>query len=222
MSNTEKQSIRLLIVEDYSLFRVGLVSLLKAEQDITVVGEAENAEEGIALVNDLRPDVVLMDLGLPKMNGIEATKKVKEIDKGIKVVILTSHESEESVLAALSAGANAYCMKDIPSTRLTEVVKSVYEGAAWLDPTIAEVALKLFNTPGIHTARSGSSLVAPLGEREMEVLRHIVKGKNNNEIAEELFVSVHTVKAHVSNILQKLAVDDRVQAAVKAVQEGLV
>jgi DNA-binding NarL/FixJ family response regulator len=218
--------IRVIIIEDYRLVRDGITALLNSDEGITVIGEAETAEEGLKLVQSLQPDLVLMDLGLPQLDGIQATRQVKEFDKNIKVIVLTSHEEQEDVVAALSAGANAYCLKDIPSDRLIEVVKSVADGAAWLDPNIAQVALDLFMSPGFiqqMTPKGDDEHAAsPLAGRETEVLRLVVQGKNNNEIAQELFVSVHTVKAHVSNILQKLSVHDRVTAAVKAVQEGLV
>jgi DNA-binding NarL/FixJ family response regulator len=225
VTSPESKPLRVVIVEDYKLVRVGLLSVLNNDPDIDVVGEAENGEEGVELIKRLRPNLVLMDLGLPGMDGVEATKQVKAFDAEIKVVVLTSHENEEEVLAALGSGANAYCLKDIPSSRLVEVIKSVHEGAAWLDPTIAAVALNVFShsgptfKPQNSTPGKEGSL---LSEREREVLRLLVSGKSNAEIAEQLYISVHTVKVQVSNILQKLAVNDRVQAAVKAIKEGIV
>ena len=171
------------------------------------------------------PDVVLMDLGLPKMNGIEATIKVKEFNPKIKVIALTSHDREEEVLAALSSGATAYCLKDIDPTKLADVVRDVAKGVCWLDPEVAQMALNSF--PKVESTRILSNSMSqegrvPLTEREYEVLKHLVMGKSNTEIAKELIVSVHTAKAHVCSILQKMCVSDRVQAAVKAVKEGLV
>lgn len=208
------------VIEDYKLVRVGLVSVLRKDEDIKVVGECDNAEQGLQDIKNFRPDVVLMDLGLPGMNGIEATQAIKAFDPNIKVVVLTSHDSSEEVVAALSAGANAYCLKDIASDRLLDVIKSVYEGAAWLDPDIAQVALDIFG----HASATPTNelLLSELTPREREVLKLLVDGKSNSEIADEIHVSVHTVKVQVSNILQKLAVNDRVQAAVKAVKEGIV
>jgi DNA-binding NarL/FixJ family response regulator len=221
--------INVVIVEDYNLTRVGIRSFLSKYENIKVIGEAENAEKGLSLIRRLRPDVVLMDLGLPGMNGIEATQQIKTFDPNIKVIVLTSHEREEEVISALGSGANAYCLKDIDSVRLAEAIQTVAEGGAWLDPAIASVALKLCPkpnegkaTPGASAVKSSSTNKAQLTEREMEVLRLLVEGMSNTEIANELIVSVHTAKAHVCNILQKLYVNDRVQAAVKAIREGLV
>lgn len=220
----ENAVIRLVLVEDYKLVRIGLRSVLNEDPRIEVVGEAETGEQGIDLVKQLKPDLVILDLGLPGIDGIEVTKIIKGMDEDIKVIILTSHEVEDEVLAALSAGANAYCLKEITSNRLIEVVKSVYEGAAWLDPAIAGMALEMFSTTGIKSkaGAQGARSDLQLTERENQVLTLLVEGKSNSEIADALSVSVHTAKAHVCSILQKLSVHDRVQAAVKAVKENLV
>lgn len=159
------------------------------------------------------------------MNGLEATMKAKEICPDVKVIILTSHEREEEVLAALGSGAIAYCLKDIDPKALSEVIRSVAQGACWIDPNVAKLALKLFPKPENVKLLNEHEQVDPKGhltDRETEVLKLLVKGKSNTEIAKELIVSVHTAKAHVCSILQKLCVDDRVQAAVKAIKEGIV
>jgi DNA-binding NarL/FixJ family response regulator len=220
----ENAVIRLVLVEDYKLVRIGLRSVLNEDPRIEVIGEAETGEQGIEMIRNLRPDLVILDLGLPGIDGIEVTKMIKEFDDRIKIVILTSHEVEDEVLAALSAGANAYCLKEITSSRLIEVVKSVYEGAAWLDPAIAGMALEMFSGNGMKSKASaaGARSDLQLTERENQVLTLLVEGKSNSEIADALSVSVHTAKAHVCSILQKLSVHDRVQAAVKAVKENLV
>jgi DNA-binding NarL/FixJ family response regulator len=222
---TRNKLINVIIVEDYNLTRIGIRSFLNKYENIKVIGEAENAEKGISLIRRLHPDVVLMDLGLPGMNGIEATQQVKSFDENIKIVILTSHDREEEVISALGSGANAYCLKDIDAARLAEAIETVADGGAWLDPAIASVALKLCPKPNdvkVSNGKSRSDNKAQLTEREMEVLRLLVEGMSNTEIANELIVSVHTAKAHVCNILQKLYVNDRVQAAVKAIREGIV
>ena len=217
--------IQVVLVEDYRLTRIGLRSTLNEFEGINIVNEAENAEEGLRIIKENKPDVVLMDLGLPGMNGIEATQQVKAIDENIKVIILTSHDREEEVLASLGSGANAYCLKDIDPDVLANVIRSVHKGASWFDPAIAKIVLKLFPKPesgkNYNTAEPLDQR-SKLSAREFEVLALVVKGKSNTEIAKELFVSVHTAKAHVCSILQKLCVDDRVQAAVKAVQENIV
>jgi len=221
----ETKTIQIVLIEDYKLTRVGLRSILDEFEGINIVGEAENGEEGLQIIKEKRPDIVLVDLGLPDINGIEVTQQVKSFDENIKIIILTSHDKNEEVLAALGSGANAYCLKDIEPETLVNIIKSVYNGAVWLDPVIAEPTLKLFPRPEIGKNLNSTETLgikSKLSEREFEVLRLVVKGKSNTEIAKELFISVHTSKAHVCSILQKLCVDDRVQAAVKAVQENIV
>lgn len=192
---------------------------------MNVVAEAEDAIEGLKLIERSKPDVILMDLGLPGMNGIEATIKVKEMCPDTKVIALTSHDREEEVIAALSSGASAYCLKDIDPSKLADVVRDVAEGACWIDPMVSQMALNSFpkvDNIGFLPNKTQSEGRVPLTEREYEVLKHLVTGKSNTEIAKELIVSVHTAKAHVCSILQKMCVNDRVQAAVKAVKEGMV
>lgn len=221
----EKAVVRVVIVEDYKLTRVGLRSTLNEYPNINVIGEAEDALEGIKVIERLKPDVVLMDLGLPGMNGLEATIKLKEVCPNVKVIILTSHERSEEVVAALGAGANAYCLKDITPETLSSVIKNVADGACWVDAGVSSAALNFFPKPENVTLLSTTDVQdarAQLTERELEVLKHLVKGKSNTEIAKELIVSVHTAKAHVCSILQKLCVDDRVQAAVKAIKENII
>lgn len=221
----ENHEVRVVIIEDYKLTRVGLRYALNQIENINVIAEAESAEEGIEIIRKNQPDVVLMDLGLPSMNGLEATIKIKEMFSQIKIVILTSHDREEEVLASFGSGANAYCLKDIEPKALSDVIKSAAKGACWIDPAVARLALELFPKPENVEFLSKGANADPKGhltEREQEVLKLLVQGRSNTEIAKELIVSVHTAKAHVCSILQKLCVDDRVQAAVKAIKEGLV
>ena len=221
----EKKTISVIIIEDFKLTRVGLRCALNSNEDINVVAKSDNAIEGLELVERFNPNIVLMDLGLAGMNGIEATLKIKEMNRDIKVIALTSHDREEEVLAALSSGAMAYCLKDIDPLKLADVIRDVVNGVCWLDPLIARKVLDTFpkqETLGILKDKSIDEGRVPLTEREFEVLKHLVEGKSNTEIAKELIVSVHTAKAHVCSILQKMCVNDRVQAAVKAVKEGLV
>ncbi len=217
--------LNVIIVEDFKLTRVGLRCALNANKDINVIAECDNAITGLELIEKFKPDVVLMDLGLPEMNGIEATIKVKEMLPETKIIALTSHDREEEVIAALASGAHGYCLKDIDPVKLADVVRDVSNGVCWIDPQVAQLALNAFPKPentSILPSKSGASGRVPLTERECEVLKHLVMGKSNTEIAKELIVSVHTAKAHVCSILQKMCVNDRVQAAVKAVREGLV
>ncbi len=224
MKSVEKQ-ITIVIVEDFKLTRVGLRCALNANPDMKVVAECEDAIEGIKQIQKLKPDVVLMDLGLPMMNGIEAMVKIREFNSDVKIIALTSHDREEEVVSALSSGANAYCLKDIDPAKLADVIRDVSNGVCWIDSMVANLALKAIpkseNTDLISGKVAENSRI-PLTEREFEVLKHLVAGKSNTEIANELIVSVHTAKAHVCSILQKMCVNDRVQAAVKAVKEGMV
>lgn len=225
MNSTTQEIVSVFIVEDYKLTRIGLHATLNEFEHINVIGEAEDAISSMPMIERLKPDVILMDLGLPGMNGIEATQKVKEISPSSKIIILTSHDRSEEVIAALGSGANGYCLKDVDPKTLSEVIINISKGACYLDENIADSALSTFpkpeNTQMINFQDKSDSR-GQLTERELEVLKHLVKGKSNSEIAKELIVSVHTAKAHVCSILQKLCVDDRVQAAVKAVKEHIV
>ena len=222
---TKEKQISIIIVEDFKLTRVGLRCALNANPDIDVVAECEDAIEGLKQIEKFKPDVVLMDLGLPMMNGIEAMVKIREMSQDIKIIALTSHDREDEVVAALSSGANAYCLKDIDPAKLADVIRDVNNGVCWIDSIVSKLALKSIpkvENIGLLTNQSSEQTKIPLTEREFEVLKHLVAGKSNTEIAKELIVSVHTAKAHVCSILQKMCVNDRVQAAVKAVKEGIV
>ncbi len=223
--DTKLNQISIVIVEDFKLTRVGLRCALNANPDLEVIAECEDAIEGIKQIQTLKPDVVLMDLGLPMMNGIEAMVKIREFSSDIKIIALTSHDREEEVVAALSSGANAYCLKDIDPAKLADVIRDVANGVCWIDSMVANLALKAIpkaESTDLLTGKISDQSRIPLTEREFEVLKHLVAGKSNTEIAKELIVSVHTAKAHVCSILQKMCVNDRVQAAVKAVKEGMV
>lgn len=222
---TKVKPISVIIVEDFKLTRVGLRCALNTNADIEVIAESDNAIDGLKSIEKLKPNVVLMDLGLPSMNGIEAIGKIRDFSKDIKIITLTSHDRQEEVVAALSSGANAYCLKDIDPEKLADVIRDVNQGVCWLDPMVANLALRAI--PKVENAalvgeKAANHVKIPLTERETEVLKHLVEGKSNTEIAKELIVSVHTAKAHVCSILQKMCVNDRVQAAVKAVKEGMV
>lgn len=222
---TGTKPITVVIVEDYKLTRVGLTAALNEYEHIQVIGEADDGIEGVKVVTELKPDVVLMDLGLAGLNGIEATQKIIENSPNTSVIALTSHDREEEVMATLGAGAKGYCLKDIDPATLAGVIKNVAKGACWLDPGIAKWALNQFprpKDPSLMAQGVFTDSRAQLTERELEVLRLLVAGKSNTEIANELIVSVHTAKAHVCSILQKLCVDDRVQAAVKAIKENII
>lgn len=215
--------IRLVIVEDNDLMRDGLRTMFERAGGFEVVGEAEDGIIAVKLAESTKPDVVVMDIGLPGQDGIEATRKIKQVLPNTQVVMLTSHNNDDEIFGALSAGAAGYCLKDCASERLKIAVMSVAEGAAWMDPRIAGKVLKVFESgvPKNQTpAESGSSEL--LSEREKEVLRLMAQGQGNKEIAVKLSIGVSTVRTHVEHILEKLAVSGRTAAAVKAMKEGLI
>lgn len=211
----------ILIVEDHELTRFGLKTAFEACDFIENIFESESAEKGLSIIKDNEVGLIIMDLGLPGMNGIEATRKVKELNKDIKIVVLTSHNDDQEVLDSLKAGANAYCSKEINPKRLTQVVQSVLDGAAWFDPSISHIVLEAA-TKSQNISASKPERDYGLTSRETQILKLITEGYSNIEIAKELFVSINTTKAHVASILQKLEVDDRLQAALKALKERLV
>ncbi|HSA06531.1 MAG TPA: response regulator transcription factor [Candidatus Gastranaerophilales bacterium] len=221
---TEK--IKLLMVEDHKLLRVGLKAIFEEYLNLEIVGEAEDGQEAVKLARELKPNIILMDIGLPVFSGIEATRRIKESNPDIKIIILTSHTDEKEVLEALAAGASAYAMKDIKTEHLVSVIQTVNQGAFWLDPAVARIVTQkktiLHSNNRPYTRATFKADHANLTEREFEVLKLVVDGKSNNEIADLLKISEHTAKAHVCNIIQKLVVDDRTQAAVKAIKEGIV
>ncbi len=211
----------ILIVEDHELTRFGLKTAFEGCDYVADIYEAESAEKGIDIVNRNEINLIIMDLGLPGMDGIQATQKIKGLNKDIKIVVLTSHNDEQEVLNSLKAGANAYCSKEINPKRLTQVVQSVLDGAAWFDPSISHIVLEAA-TKGHEKETAKPEKDYGLTGRETQILKLITEGYSNIEIAKELFVSINTTKAHVASILQKLEVDDRLQAALKALKEKLV
>jgi len=214
---------KLLLVEDHEFTRTGLRYSFLEYQTLKIVGEASNGLEGVALAAEKQPDIVLMDIGMPKMDGITASREIKSAFPHIKIILLTSRQFTEEVYAALASGADAYCMKDISTERLLQVLETVMAGAVWLDPNIAHIVASALPTPKPSNDVSEiENNARELTEREYDVLRLIAQGKTNKEIADILGLSVHTVKTHVRSLIQKLAVSDRTKMALKAVQEGLI
>lgn len=211
----------ILIVEDHELTRFGLKTAFEGVEYVGNLFEAESAETAIHIFNNNEIDVVIMDLGLPNMNGIEATKHLRNSNKDVKIVILTSHNDEKEVLNCLKAGANAYCSKEINPQRLIQVVHSVADGAAWFDPSIAHIVLKA-SSNSLSVEPECSNKDYDLTAREAQILKLMTEGYSNMEIAQILVISINTTKAHVANILQKLEVDDRLQAALKALKNKIV
>ena len=219
------KNIKILLVEDQKLMRIGIESLFSDYPELEIIGQATNGKEAVEKAKLIKPDIILMDIGLPDISGIEATKRILENNNNIKVIMLTSHIDDNELNASLSAGANAYVIKDISTEYLMYVIKMVYEGAMWIDPKV--VPFIRDKNCGVIPSRQLSRSAfrqnhSNLTQREYEVLKLVVDGQSNSEIAQTLTISEHTAKAHVCNIIQKLVVDDRTQAAVKALKEGLV
>lgn len=206
--------MRVLIADDHHVVRRGLLFFLKTQKDIEVVGEASNGKEAVDLAERLRPDIVLMDLVMPVMDGIQATRKIKEKNPGIIVLMLTSFSDRDHVVPAIEAGAAGYQLKDIEPDELVESLRSLMRGENTLHPKASSELMKGPSQPAPHT-------INHLTPREKEVLAELTKGKSNREIASALFVTEKTVKTHISNIFAKLEVQDRTQAALYAVKHGL-
>ncbi|HAX77019.1 MAG TPA: DNA-binding response regulator [Cyanobacteria bacterium UBA11372] len=213
---TESKSIRILIVEDDPMMQLGLEQSLSAQSQYTIVGQAEDGYLGVEAALRLKPDVVVMDIGLPRKDGIAATQEIKAALPDVRVVMLTSHMTETEIIAALSSGADAYCVKGASIDRLLSAIAAAIEGATYLDPQIARRVIENLKPPAPRDN------IGQLSQRELEVLKLMVEGKSNPEIAAELYLSTNTVKTHVRGIMNKLAVDDRVQAAVVALRNGIV
>ncbi len=219
-------TIKIILVEDQKLMRIGIRSLFDEYPEMEIIAEAENGKDAVEKSRLLKPDIVLMDIGLPDISGIEATKRILEQNSfDTKVIMLTSHVSDTEINESLMAGANGYVLKDINTEFLMFVIKTIKQGAMWIDPKVVPF-IKDRNSgviPARQMTRAGFRQThANLTQREYEVLKLVVDGQTNNEIAKTLTISEHTAKAHVCNIIQKLVVDDRTQAAVKALKEGLV
>ena len=225
MDNNINNKIRLILVDDHKLFRCGIKSMFDNSTDICVVAEASCGKDGIGKIMAQNPDVVLLDLELGDMNGLDLIEKVIDSKPDVKFIILTSHINEHVINKAMKLGIYAYILKDVNSEFLDLIVKSVSKGAMWIDRRAVQI-LREQNPnviPSIQVSRSNFKQThANLTAREYEVLKLVVEGKSNQQIANDLNISEHTSKAHVCNIIQKLVVDDRTQAAVKAIKEGLV
>lgn len=219
--------LKILLVEDAKIVRMGLRLALEEFEDIQVVGEAGSCEEALFKVRAYQPNVVILDLTLPDGCGLGVLRELHLIDAGIKTVVLSSNEDREEVLSSLNSGAHAYCLKNIQAEDLVAAIRLVSHGGMWLDPGIAMHARNHFRDSGARTtlnqALAGGSSIRPrLTKREREVLELLVEGQNNQQIANNLHISIHTVKAAVRNILRKSHAQDRVQLAVRAIREQFV
>jgi two-component system, NarL family, response regulator LiaR len=219
MSEGEDRSIRVLLVDDHAVVRKGLRALLEREAGIEVAGEAENGDEAIRAFDRLRPDVILMDLEMPGVGGIEATRQIADKHPDTKIVVLTSHAAEQDVFPALKAGAVGYLLKHSAPEDVLQAIRQAHRGETVLHPAVARMVLQELHRPAAAKQPRTSD---PLSERELEVLRLVARGMSNQDIADTLVVGEATVRSHVSSILRKLQLASRTQAALYALREGLV
>lgn len=215
------EKIKILIADDQKLIREGLKVLLEMDDKFIVIGEASNGQEAVDLYIKLRPDIVLMDIQMPVINGVEAIKKILELNKEAKIIILTTFDDDEYVYEGLKSGALGYILKDTSIEKLSESIKIIHQGGALIEPSITKKILSELSKIE-KGQKQKEDLIEELSVREKEILSLIGKGFSNREIADKLFLSVGTVKNYVTNILQKLEVKDRTQAAVKAKDLGLI
>lgn len=216
-------SIHVLIADDQALFREGLDTLLSVHKDIEVVGQASNGQEAVDMAMQLRPDVILMDMQMPILNGVGATRRLKKSLPECRIIVLTTFTDNETIFEALRAGAVGYLLKDVGSAQLADSVRATARGETILDPSVAAKVVQEFSrVSSLVPAKSSEVLPEPLSEREIELLGLIASGFSNKEIAEALFITEGTVKNHITHILGKLGVRDRTQAVLKAKELGLI
>ncbi|MFZ5918867.1 MAG: response regulator [Chloroflexota bacterium] len=210
-------SIRVLVTDDHAIVRKGIHALLATEPGIEVVGEAEDGRDAVSKALRLLPDVILMDLVMPGMDGLEAIRQIVSCQPGVRILVLTSFAGDDKVFPAIKAGALGYLLKDSTPEELVQAIHQVYQGESSLHPTIARKLLRELAQPALQSAQA-----RPLTEREVEVLRLVARGQSNQGISEHLAISEATVRTHVSNILAKLQLSSRTQAALYALREGLI
>ncbi|MES1041383.1 MULTISPECIES: response regulator transcription factor [Peribacillus] len=208
--------IKVLFVDDHEMVRIGVSAYLSAQSDIEVIGEADNGLKAVELAMELRPDIILMDLVMPEMDGIEATKRIIEKWPEAKIIIVTSFLDDEKVYPALEAGATSYMLKTSKASEIARAVRSTFQGQSVLEPEVTGKMMEKLRRPKV------TQLHDQLTNREMEILLLMTQGKTNQEIADELYIALKTAKVHVSNILSKLAVQDRTQAVIYAFKHSLV
>lgn len=214
--------IRILIADDHRVVREGLAAILKSRNDMDVVGEAINGFEVIEKTKALKPDVILMDISMPQMNGVEATRAVRKISPEIGIVVLTMHDDDATIFELVRTGVHGYLLKDADSSEIIQAIQSIYKGESIIHPSIARKILGEFSQLGPEQLKKAPRQMYNLSGREVDVLRRVAKGKTNKEIASELHLSEKTIKNHVRNIFHKMGVYDRTEAAMKGVQEGII
>jgi len=212
--------IRILIVDDHEMVRNGLSVMMEREADFTVVGEAQNGKEAVEMVDKLHPDVVLMDLRMPEMDGVEAMRQIRATQDDVKFLVLTTYDSDEYIFDAIEAGAKGYLLKDASREELFRAVRTVHRGESLIEPGVVSRVLDRL-TELSHRAAQGPDHLA-LSEREVEVLQLMAKGSANKQIAGNLSITESTVKTHVANIFQKLEVSHRTEAVTKAMSQGII
>jgi DNA-binding NarL/FixJ family response regulator len=221
-AGTSPETLRVLIADDHALFRRGLEMVLEKEADIEVVGEAHDGQQAVERATELMPDVVLMDVRMPRRSGIEATTQIKEMVPHVRILMLTNSDEEADLYDSIKAGASGYLLKEISSEEVAEAVRSVCEGHSRISPTMASKLLTEFQAM-TKRADDRQALAPPrLTDRELGVLRLVAKGLGNRDIAQELFISENTVKNHIRNILEKLQLHSRMEAVIYAVREKLL
>jgi DNA-binding NarL/FixJ family response regulator len=214
--------LRILLVDDQALFREGLRTLLSLQPEFEVIGEAASGEEAVAHVKSLQPQVVLMDLRMPGGGGVDATRRIRAADARCQVIVLTTFDHDEDVFDALRAGAVGYLLKDAPTEKLMDAIRAAARGESFLQPSIAAKVVAEFSRLSAPRAASRAELIERLSSREVEVLRQLALGRSNKEIGVVLNLAEGTVKNHMTNILGKLGVLDRTQAALRAREMGLI
>lgn len=214
--------IRILIADDHRVVREGLAAILKSRSDMDVVGEAINGFEVIEKTKALKPDVILMDISMPQMNGVEATRAVRKISPEIGIVVLTMHDDDATIFELVRTGVHGYLLKDADSSEIVKAIQSIYKGESIIHPSIARKILGEFSQLEPEQVKKAPRQMYNLSGREVDVLRRVAKGKTNKEIASELHLSEKTIKNHVRNIFHKMGVYDRTEAAMKGVQEGII
>lgn len=212
------EKITILLAEDHTLVRQGICQFLEREKDLEVVGEASDGEEAVRLAKQLKPDVIIMDIAMPKLNGIEATKQIKQLPFSTHILILTAYDYEEYIFPILEAGAVGYLLKDMNANELIGAIHTVYKGESILHPAVARKLIEQFRNSSVKYGREQA--LDLLSEREAEVLKMVAKGMSNKEIAKELFLSVHTVESHLGSTFSKLGVCSRLEATTEALKRG--
>jgi len=212
--NEDEDKIRLMVVDDHRVVRSGVKALIETEEDLEVIGEATDGREAVTKAKAMAPDLVLMDLVMPEMDGVEATRRITKEGVDLEILILTSFSEEERIIQAIKAGASGYLIKDASPKELVSAIKDTYRGESTLDPKVAGTVLRSMQEENDQPAEE-------LTEREIEVLELIAEGLPNDDIANELYISERTVRSHVSNILGKLNMQNRTQAALYAVRQGI-